>query len=109
MNDETAQRPLPELQQAEFDAIELETLLRDIGACGRVTEIIPKYAPRALVPENPVLSLDDGRQLLLNGAARAVQFRYQYDGTEWWDTIMALPGTRFRLVRIQHQFDAPSP
>lgn len=109
MNEESTQRPLPELHQAEFDAAELETLLRDIGACARITEVIPKYGPRALVPETPVLTIEDGRQLLLNGAARAVQFRYQYEGAEWWDTVMALPGSRFRLVRIQHQFDTPAP
>lgn len=100
--------PLPDLHQAQFDAAELETLLRDIGACAQVTEIIPKFAATGHVPDNSVLSLDDGRRLLLDGGARAVQFRYRYEGADWWDTVMALPGGQFRLVRVQHHFDSPA-
>lgn len=100
--------PLPDLQQAQFDAAELERLLRDIGACARITEIIPKFSATGHVPENSILTLDDGRRLLLDGAARAVQFRYRYEEADWWDTVMALPGGRFRLVRIQHHFDPPA-
>ncbi|MBK8040781.1 MAG: hypothetical protein IPK22_27165 [Verrucomicrobiaceae bacterium] len=107
MSDSTATPPLPELQQAQFDAAELETLLRDIGACASITEIIPKYTATGHVPENAVLTLEGGRQLLLGGAARAVQFRYRYQQADWWDTVMALPGGQFRLVRIQHHFDTP--
>jgi hypothetical protein len=100
--------PLPDLQQARFDAAELERLLRDIGACAQITEIIPKFSATAPVPDNPVLTLDDGRRLLLDGGARAVQFRYRYQDADWWDTVMALPGGQFRLVRIQHHFTGPA-
>lgn len=100
--------PLPELQQAQFDAAELETLLRDIGACAQITEIIPKFSAIGHVSDNTLLTLDDGRRLLLDGSARAVQFRYRFDGADWWDTVMALPGNLFRLVRIQHHFDTPA-
>lgn len=101
--------PLPELQKAEFDAAELATLLRDIAACARLTEVIPKYASTGLVPEAPALTIDDGHRLLTSGSARAVQFRYHYECADWWDTVLALPGERFRLVRIRHDFDAPTP
>ncbi len=100
--------PLPDLQQAQFDAAELQTLLRDIGACAQVTEIIPKFSATGHVPDNAAFTLDDGRRLLLDGSARAVQFRYRFEGADWWDTIMALPGGQFRLVRIQHHFDSPA-
>lgn len=100
--------PLPDLQQAHFDAAELDTLLRDIAACARIMEIIPKFSATARVPDNPVLTIDDGRRLLHSGEARAVQFRYHFESADWWDTIMALPGGMFRLVRIQHHFATPA-
>ncbi|MBP6600523.1 MAG: hypothetical protein KA250_01885 [Verrucomicrobiales bacterium] len=100
--------PLPDLQQVQFDAAELERLLRDIRACAQVTEVIPKYSATSPVPESGALSLDDGRRLLLEGGARAVQFRYRFQDADWWDTVMALPESQFRLVRIQHHFDSPS-
>ncbi len=109
MNDSTQNStppPLPELRQATFDAAELETLLRDIGACAQITDVIPKYSATGHVPENATLTLEDGRRLLLDGGARAVQFRYRYQDADWWDTVMALPGGQFRLVRIQHHFDS---
>jgi len=106
MSEPPAIPPLPELQQATFDAAELENLLRDIAACARLTEVIPKYAATGCVTEAPTLTLEDGRRLLLEGAARAVQFRYRYEDADWWDTVMALPGGQFRLVRIRHDFDS---
>lgn len=105
MSDTPATPPLPELQQAQFDATELERLLCDIAACTQITEILPKYSATGHVPENAALTLEDGRRLLLEGAARAVQFRYRFQNADWWDTVMALPGGQFRLVRIQHHFD----
>lgn len=108
MSEPSAPPPLPELQQAQFDAAELETLLRDIAACAEITEVIPKYSATGHVPDNAALTLDDGRRLLLAGEARAVQFRYRYQEADWWDTLMALPGGQFRLVRIRHQFDSAS-
>ncbi|MBP7949243.1 MAG: hypothetical protein KA004_06260 [Verrucomicrobiales bacterium] len=99
--------PLPDLHEALLDAAALDRLLRDLAACAEVTEIIPKFSAVGLVPDQSALSLDVGRSLLLDGKARAVQFRYRYDGSDWWDTVMALPGERFRLVRIQHHFPPP--
>lgn len=97
--------PLPELQQAQFDAAELHTLLRDIEACTLITDIIPKFAATGHVPDTAALTIDDARHMLLSGTARAVQLRYRFENADWWDTIMALPGGGFRLVRIQHHFD----
>ena len=99
--------PLPDLLQAQFDAAELQTLLHDIDACAQITEIIPKFSATGHVPGDTALTLDDGRRHLLDGSARAVQFRYRFEGADWWDTIMALPDGLFRLVRIQHHFDSP--
>lgn len=106
MSEPPANPPPPELRQAAFDAAELENLLRDIAACARIIEVVPKYSATGHVAEGPALALEDGRRLLLEGAARAVQFRYRYEDAEWWDTVMALPEGRFRLVRIRHDFES---
>lgn len=106
MSEPPANPPPPELRQAAFDAAELENLLLDIAACARIIEVVPKYSATGHVAEGPALALEDGRRLLLEGAARAVQFRYRYEDAEWWDTVMALPEGRFRLVRIRHDFDS---
>lgn len=100
--------PLPDLHQAQLDSAGLETLLRDIAACGRITGVIPKYRAAGHVPDHAEVTVDEGHRLLINGEARAVQFRYHYEDGDWWDTVMALPGGLFRLVRIQHHFDPPS-
>jgi hypothetical protein len=108
MNEPSAPPPLPDLQQATFDVVELEHLLRDLAACAHVTEVIPKYAATGRVTEVPALTLEDGRRLLLDGSARAVQFRYRFEDADWWDTVMVLPDGQFRLVRIRHDFDSAS-
>ncbi len=102
--DENAPPPLPGLNQALLDWPGVEALLRDIGACTEVTEIIPKAAAQGYVTENAVLTLDDARRLLAERTVRGLQIRYRYDGADWWDTLMVLP-EGWRLVRIRHQFD----
>lgn len=94
---------LPELQQAVVDHETLDRLFQDIAACTKVLEVIPKFNDRAYVPESS-LDLNSGRDLFLNHRLRALQLRYLYQGTEWWDTLMHLPG-QVKLVRIQHDFD----
>ncbi len=100
----TSEPYLPDLHTAELDAHGLNALLADIAALGEVTEIIPKQAAREQVTDGATpLALDDVPGLFAKGA-RGVQIRYRFEGAEWWDTLMALPGGAFRLVRIQHDF-----
>ena len=106
--EQPAPAPLPELSEGLLDAQQIEQLLRDIELCAQVSEIIPKFAPRAHVPENPQLTLTDARQLLDTRAVRGLQIRYRYDGHEWWDTIMVV-GDQFRVVRIRHEFGPDGP
>jgi hypothetical protein len=93
---------LPDLNEAILDAATLERLFRDLEVCTRITEIIPKFAERQMVTEQ-TLSLEQARQLLLEGRARGIQIRYHYDGADWWDTLMRTP-QGIRLVRIRHEF-----
>lgn len=101
MNTESLQ--LPDLNDAVLDWLQVEALLRDIAACTRITDIIPRAAARQQVGDIPSISLDDARQRLHDRTVRGVQFRYHYDQADWWDTVM-VTGTGYRLVRIRHDF-----
>lgn len=93
---------LPDLHQATLDVETVEQLFRDIESCAQITEIIPKFAARALVPAACALTLAAARELLVSGQFRALQLRYRYDGADWWDTLQVLP-EGFRLARIRHE------
>lgn len=95
--------PLPDLNEAILDRDTLDQLFRDLEACVRITEIIPKFADRRMVAEETV-TLAQARELLLDGKARGVQIRYRYEDADWWDTLMNTP-QGVRLVRIRHEFD----
>lgn len=105
MNDcsQTAgQPPLPELQQSILDPAMVSQLFADIHNCTQVIEVLPKYSAQGYVADKRI-TLQEGEELYRAGALRALQIRYSYNGSEWWDTLMNTPqGTR--IVRIQHDF-----
>lgn len=105
--DETPQpqMELPDLQQSVLDPATLEQLFADLAACTEITEIIPKAAAEGYVPEHSAITLKDARELLLAKKIRGLQIRYNYQGSQWWDTLLPAPGGEgFRIVRIQHDF-----
>lgn len=96
---------LPELQQSVLDAATLRQLFADLAACTEITEIIPKQAAEGYVPEHSSLTLDEARAMLLGRRIRGLQIRYNYQGSQWWDTLLPAPGGEgFRIVRIEHNF-----
>jgi hypothetical protein len=100
---EEAPLKLPDLNMTLLDAAQVEQLFRDIEACTRITEIIPKFAARGHVPDTASVTLSQARELLATRAVRGLQLRYRYEDADWWDTLM-LVGDQFRLVRIRHDF-----
>ncbi len=96
---------LPDLQQSVLDSDTLDQLFADLGSLTEITEIIPKAAAEGYVPEHTNISLDEARGLLLNQSIRGLQIRYNYQGSQWWDTLLPDPNTGgTRIVRIQHDF-----
>ncbi len=96
---------LPDLQQSVLDQATLDQLFIDLASLTEITEIIPKAAAAGYVPENTVITLDEARALLLAGSIRGLQIRYNYQGSQWWDTLLpASDGEGFRIVRIEHNF-----
>lgn len=98
---DVTENKLPDLQNTLLDPLVLEQLFRDIQTCTEIIEIIPKFSAGYVGQTSA--TLEEARGLLLSKQARAVQIRYQYEGAQWWDTIMAVQD-QFRLVRIQHNF-----
>jgi hypothetical protein len=106
MNPHTGQNSdtaLPELHQGVLNSSQLEQLLRDIESCTDLQEIVPKWLSQEQVKTHRSLSLAEARALLVDRAVRAVQFRYRYQGADWWDTILVL-GADYKVVRIRHDF-----
>jgi len=97
-------KPFPELHQSEVDEATIRQLFADVGNHAELIEIIPKYGP-GYVQENPVQPTpEQALGLILSGSLRGLQLRYRYMGKTWWDTLMPLPGSLFRIVRIEHDF-----
>ncbi len=91
---------LAPLHESILDDATVDQLFQDIASLTQVIEVIPKTSDRGYVPEHSI-PLEDAREMLRQGAVRAVQIRYVYDGVQWWDTLMVHP-RGVRVVRISH-------
>ena len=101
----TPSEALPELQQSVLDPATLDQLFVDLTALTEITEIIPKAAAEGYVPEHTQITLEEARALLLVGKIRGLQIRYNYQGSQWWDTLLPDADTGgTRIVRIEHNF-----
>lgn len=95
---------LPPLNEAILDRPTLEQLFLDIGAHTQLLDVAIKGGAREHAREvSP--DLHTARQLLIDGAVRALQLRYRYDGKEWWDTLIVTP-EGVKLVRIGHDWES---
>lgn len=92
--------PVPLLTEGILDAATLRQLVTDLQAATVVQSVREKGPPgRYAAPDD--LPLDTAFDRLLTGLARSLQIRYQYDGHDWVDTILALP-SGFRVVRCRY-------
>jgi hypothetical protein len=96
--------PLPDLHQSELDEATLQQLFDDVGNHTELMEVIPKFAASSYVPEIAAITLAEGHRLLLDGGVRALQLRYRFGGSIWWDTLTPNASGTFRILRIQHDF-----
>lgn len=93
---------LPELHEAILDEPTLDQLFRDIEQFAQISEIVPKFQTGTYVGENSI-SLPEARELIARMEVRALQIRYTFQESDWWDTLMLTP-QGVRLIRIQHHF-----
>ncbi|MFI5299637.1 MAG: hypothetical protein ACHREM_16245 [Polyangiales bacterium] len=98
---------LPTLHDVVLDEAAVDALFRDVAASPKLVGVAVKRAG-GLHGEDAgadlLAALSEARRALREGAAFAVQLRYQRDGREWWDTLMRVP-EGVRLVRIAHDPD----
>lgn len=93
----------PELIEGEMDQAMLSQLVADITGCTELLEVIPKYSAQGYAPEQSDLDLTDAVDQLVKGELRGLQIRYNYQGNQWWDTLMRTP-KGVKLVRVKHDF-----
>ncbi|MDQ8202416.1 hypothetical protein [Pelagicoccus sp. SDUM812003] len=93
--------PLPELHQSHMDSETLAAYFRDLEACAEIFAVIPKMGQGYVAPQEVDLRL--GKSLLESGALLGLQIRYRFDGSEWWDTLIARGG-QIRITRIEQTF-----
>lgn len=96
--------PLPALHQGTLDAGSLEQLLSDLTALTEMLEILPKFDAEERITERHRLDLEEAAALLRERRVRAIQFRYRYQGSEWWDTVQVRP-KGWSVVRIEHRWN----
>ncbi|QQE09990.1 hypothetical protein JD969_10715 [Planctomycetota bacterium] len=95
------------LQDQIIDIDTVNCLFSDIAACTKFLSALPRYQQRTMIEPSPV-SLDEARLLTIQKQALAVQLRYEYEGKEWWDTLM-LQKDSVRLIRIAHSLNSQNP
>lgn len=91
---------LAQLVEGVLDEPMVDALFRDLEQCTKVLEVSVKFAARGYVAEGAI-GLGAARRMLAGQEVRGVQIRYRYDGREWCDTLMRLPGG-VRIVRVRY-------
>ena len=91
--------PVPPMWQAELDRDTLDRLFADLTADAEILSVRGKGAPGQYASTDP-LTLTTARDRFDTGSLTGVQIRYRYDGREWTDTLLRVPGG-YRLVRCQ--------
>jgi hypothetical protein len=95
--------PLPELYEGELDGAGLAAYQAALRTSTRVISVRAKSGATGLSVAHT--GVDPALADLRRGAIRAVQVRYEYDGVEWSDTLLALPHG-VRVLRMQIQQDS---
>jgi hypothetical protein len=89
---------LAALHEALLDAATLDALCADLTVHADLLDVIVKPGLGRAEPQ-PV-GLAPAIAALKSGTTRGVQLRYRWDGAEWRDTLLAMPGG-VRLVRMR--------
>lgn len=90
---------LPELHSGDLDAATLAALIDDLERHAVVLDVLVKGAPGEHVSPTPV-PLREAWLQLISRTVRGVQVRYLWQGAEWRDTLMLVPGA-VRVVRMR--------
>lgn len=93
--------PVPLMVEGLIEPGTLRQLFAELAAATAILSVREKGGPSEYTGTDgmsPAVALEG----LLTSTARAVQIRYQYDGFEWTDTVLAA-ANGFRVVRCRHE------
>ncbi|MBX3248667.1 MAG: hypothetical protein KF901_15935 [Myxococcales bacterium] len=93
------QEDLPEVFEGELDGALFEALMNDLSDHAEILGVLIKGGAEERADE-PHVSLDQARMLLVLGKVRAIQIHYRHEGATWIDTLMRGPQS-IRLVRME--------
>jgi hypothetical protein len=93
---QSSELPQPELLEAEWPPEWIVQLFSDLEAGAEVQHV----QLRSRSDQEGRVTLDQARRSFLDGAALAIQIRYQFDGEAWCDTLM--PGAEMtKIIRTR--------
>lgn len=91
---------LASLNEASLDWDELDCVLADLDDFANVLSIMGKEAGHENTPQDRVFAgIVEARDLFVAGTLVALQIRYEFADSTWFDTLMREP-TGARLVRM---------
>lgn len=95
MNDRPQQVDLqPQVLSAQWDHEQVHALFDDLQQGAEIQRVQVRPSK-----QDSAFTLQEARQLLEQGEAKAIQIRYRYDGQDWCDTLM-VGAESIRIVRI---------
>ena len=94
--------PVAPIQDAMLDDATVGQLFFDVENASEGVEVFVKGGAVERATDRP-FALSEARALFMSSVVHAVQLRYRYRGSEWWDTLIRQP-QGVRLVRIEQKF-----
>ena len=83
----------PDVLEAYWDRERVDALFADLKQGAIVTQVQVRTSSGNHRPSDSAVTLDQARELLNNGLAKAIQIYYEFDGDHWCDTLMPLTDT----------------
>ena len=90
---------LPEVFEASWCREQVDALFHDLQQGAAVSKVQVRTATSNSRPEEvTTVTLEQAREMLADGQARAMQIYYEFDGQTWCDTLLLTPDA-IRIVR----------
>ncbi len=93
--------PLPEMEEATFDAAGLAALAREVDANAQELSASTKGGSEVRSDDPGALTAAQSAERLIAGSAQALQWRYAFQGVRFADTVMRRTDGNFRLLRMR--------
>jgi hypothetical protein len=96
MNDQPEHDSLPDVLEANWDRDQIDALFSDLERGASVKHVQVRTASG--VARDSAVTLQQAKQLLDEGAAKAIQIHYEFEGQAWCDTLIVSPAA-VRVIR----------